>query len=51
MDCFDAAVLQLLRKLAVPVNVGEALGAAIGLADGLDLDAEVVVSYHGLLLE
>jgi hypothetical protein len=43
---FDSPVLELLRKLAVPVDVGEALATAIRLSHGLDLNPEVVMPRH-----
>lgn len=46
VDGLDASVSQLLGELAIPVDVGEALTAAVRLGDGLDLDAKVVVSNH-----
>jgi hypothetical protein len=47
MNSRDAPIAKLLRKLAVPVDVGEALPSSIWLRDGLDLDAEVIVADHG----
>lgn len=43
----DAAIPQLLRELAVPVDVGEALTATVRPRYGLNLHAKVVVSNHG----
>lgn len=46
VDSLNASILQLLGELAIPVDVFEALAAAVGLDDGLDFDAKVVVSDH-----
>lgn len=47
MDGVDAAVLEFLGELAVPVDVVKGLAAAVGLDDGFDFDAKVVVPDHG----
>jgi dsRNA-specific ribonuclease len=46
VDSLNASVLELLGELSIPVDVFEALAAAVGLHDGLDFDAKVVVSDH-----
>lgn len=49
VDGIDASVLQLLRQLPVPVDVGEGLSAAVRFPNRLDLHAKVVVSHAARL--
>lgn len=49
MNSLDAPIPQLLSQLAIPVDIGEALGAAVGLCNGLNFDAEIVMPDHGWL--
>lgn len=41
-----APVAELLRKLAVPIDVGEALTTAVRLRNSFNLDSEVVMFRH-----
>lgn len=42
---FNAAVVELLGQLSIPVHIGEAFAAAVRLGYGFNLDTEVVVSH------